>query len=299
MSVEVVLLPQKPGAVVSVWKSSDTKVRTSVEATMEVSGATQHVDGSMAPPGPIFSYAQAAKGRSSSVSHVTTKSEILDVRVKSMPQHSKDWAEESENPSTENENENEQKNLIHTGVTPALPQTSPEVKQHTAIPTIPSSPDLSTVSTSTLPKEDDLFVTTNGSSDSTWDKQSQTSQNAEKNISKDETDKEDAKSPSWDQSSSITHLKEASPPTVNIWQQRALEKQAKVGKESKAVNLGFNSSNEKNAGLVVNNKKAFENGSVKHETAKNGKEELHGGEEANSVSTVLGKSMREEGIANS
>ena len=262
---------------------------------MEVSGATQNVEVDMAPSGPVFSYAQAARGRSTSVSHLLSKSETLDVRVKSLPQHSKDWAEESESPS--GDHESEPRTLKNTGSTPPLPQTSPEVKQQTATSTMPSSPDPSTVSTSTLPKEDDLFITTNGSSDSTWDKQSQTSQSAEKMTNRDETDKEDAKSPIWDQPSSATHLKEASPPTVNIWQQRALEKQAKAGKEPKLMNLNSANFNEKNAGLPANNRKGLENGLVKFEAARNGKQVLQGGEEMISTGTALGKSPREEGKA--
>ena len=261
---------------------------------MEISGITQHVNDDMPLSGPVFSYAQAAKGRSPSVSHVATKSETLDVRVKSMPQPSKDWAEESEFQSTENDSE--QKNLKIADANTPLPQPSPAVVQNT-IPTTPSSPDLSTVSTSTLPKEDDLFMTTNGSSDSTWDKQSQTSQNAEKIMNKHEAEKEDAKSSVWDQPSSTTYLKEASPPTVNVWQQRALEKQAKASKESKAMHPAAINFNEKNIVPASSNKTAAEIGLAKAETIKNGNQSFLGGEEFISVGAVQGRPAKEEGIA--
>ena len=85
----------------------------------------------------------------------------------------------------------------------------------------PSSPEYGVTSTSSLPKEDDAFSTMNGSSESTWDKQSQTSQNGSKGGEKADTEKGQASKISWDEEAPASvSLKEAPPPPVNIWQQR-------------------------------------------------------------------------------
>ena len=85
----------------------------------------------------------------------------------------------------------------------------------------PSSPEYGITSTSSLPKEDDAFSTVNGSSESTWDKQSQSSQNGSKGAEKADAEKGQASKLSWDEEvPAPVSLKEAPPPPVNIWQQR-------------------------------------------------------------------------------
>ena len=93
----------------------------------------------------------------------------------------------------------------------------------------PSSPEYGTTSTSTLPKEDDVFSTANGSSDSTSDKHSQTSQGESKTTEKDDIEKRQNMSASWDEEvpASAPILKEAAPPPVNVWQIRS-QNQAKT-----------------------------------------------------------------------
>ena len=148
------------------------------------------------------------------------------------------------------------KRVNHDHVVPEVHSTE-EVSEPTtdiSAPT-PPSPDLSSVSTSTLPKEEGVSATPNASSDSTWEKQSQASQTDEKpsemgveNVGEREAEKsteaasersegEKAESPSalWDQLAAASQLKEAPLPTVNIWQQRALDLKAKTGKSSKPM----------------------------------------------------------------
>ena len=93
----------------------------------------------------------------------------------------------------------------------------------------PSSPGFGTASTSTLPKEDDMFSTPNGSSDSTWEKQSQGSQNGTKNGEKADAEKEQSADTTWDEEpQQSVALKEAPPPAINFWQQRIEAQDAKA-----------------------------------------------------------------------
>lgn len=85
----------------------------------------------------------------------------------------------------------------------------------------PSSPEYGMNSTPSLPKEDDAFSAVNGSSESTWDKHSQSSQNGSKGGEKADGEKAQGSKSSWDEEApTTTSLKEAPPPPVNIWQQR-------------------------------------------------------------------------------
>ena len=104
-----------------------------------------------------------------------------------------------------------------TTETPALPT-----------PSAPSSPSYGTTSITTLLKDDDVFATPNGSSESTWEKISQTSQNGERSLDKTNEDDEDAKISTWEHVPVSAQLKEAPPPAFNIWQKRALDAQAKA-----------------------------------------------------------------------
>jgi la-related protein 1 len=89
----------------------------------------------------------------------------------------------------------------------------------------PSSPDFGTASTSTLQKEDDVSSTPNTSSESTWDKQSQTSTNADKATEQAEKDKDKGKEKEKDAPKTLM----AAPiPTVNFWEQRMEAQAAKA-----------------------------------------------------------------------
>ncbi|KAK2755891.1 hypothetical protein FQN54_005687 [Arachnomyces sp. PD_36] len=90
-----------------------------------------------------------------------------------------------------------------------------------------TSPSHGTASTATLPRDDDISITPNGSSDSTWDKQSQISGPIEKpdqsttgSVDKSENGDKAAPAPK--------ELKAAPIPAVNIWQQRMETQNAKA-----------------------------------------------------------------------
>ena len=96
------------------------------------------------------------------------------------------------------------------------------------VPSTPSSPEYGVTSTSSLPKEEDAFSAMNGSSESTWDKQSQTSQNGCKEGEKTDVEKGQSTKIPWDdEAPPSVSLKEAPPPSVNFWQQRALAQRPK------------------------------------------------------------------------
>ncbi|KAL8998011.1 MAG: hypothetical protein Q9169_002851 [Polycauliona sp. 2 TL-2023] len=119
-------------------------------------------------------------------------------------------------------------------ITPAMttPATQASEKSQVVVST-PSSPEFGVTSTSTLLKDEDLFSNANASSDSTWEKLSQGSQNGSRSNEKvDHAEKEIATNGNWDEEAPTVPtpaaLKEAPPPPVNIWKQRAEAKAAKV-----------------------------------------------------------------------
>lgn len=196
-------------------------------------------DGS--PSGGSFSYAQAAKGRTPSIPSTLasgkTPSESDDLGVRKVsalePKNTpiacpKAQTEELVGNSREGAVAKSGTEPVSTPseqnskmIAPEL-QPNAEGQVHTP-PSIPPSPSSGTASTSTLPKEDEALSSANGSSDSTWEKLSQGSQNGNKTSEKPENDKEQTTSQAWDEeptTSSPTSLKEAPPPAVNVWQYR-------------------------------------------------------------------------------
>ena len=203
---------------------------------------------------PVFSYAQAAKGRSPSApssiptskafsdtaeadskkasnSEIgTPNSELSKTSTKRTasedhaPQGGALTGSDERRPAQLGESHAAARNGISSSDTPS--STKP-AKQ---MPSTPSSPDYGVTSTSTLPKEDDMFSTVNGSSDATSDKQSQSSQTGNglsRSGEKAEAEKEHSATVPWDEETpAAASLKEALPPPVNIWQQRK-EAQAK------------------------------------------------------------------------
>ncbi|MCJ1420880.1 hypothetical protein MMC32_007239 [Xylographa parallela] len=211
------------------------------------------------PSMPVFSYAQAAKGRSPSVSitpptHKSNADIAVPMPRRASSHHSAEanGVEHTISPRRASEgqvvNEKPEKTesnldteppigaLVSTNKTPGAPPQASEVQPQT-IHSPPSSPGFGSISTSTLLKDDDVFATPNGSSESTWDKISQTSQNADKTGPKLDGDDEDSKHSSWEHVSEPipepAQLKEAPPPAVNFWQKRAQDAQAKAGKDPK------------------------------------------------------------------
>ena len=171
----------------------------------------------------IFSYAQAAKGRSPSVP---------------------DTATETDKPLTKRTSSEGQ---IPTGDGLEL-KSEPEITspEKTNKSSVPSSPDFGTASTSTLPKDDDPFLTQNGSSESTWDKQSENSQNGSKGAQKPDADNQRDEALSWsDDVPAPSTLKDAPLPTVNYWQQRKEAQEAKT-KANKQLGVQSNKNTESN-----------------------------------------------------
>jgi len=177
-----------------------------------------------------FSYAQAAKGRSPSVPETTLDAE------KPSPKRT---ASEGHMPSGIDSKTQSESEIA----SPEKPETNKS--------SVPSSPEFGTASTSTLPKEDDPFSPRNGSSDSTWDKQSENSQNGGKGAEKAEAEKHKDDPLSWsDDVPAAPALKEAPPPIVNFWQQRREAQEAKVraskqlvSPSAKAIDAGIGSTN--------------------------------------------------------
>jgi len=204
-------------------------------------------------PAPTFSYAQAAKGRSSSgpatiqggkvaSGHGTTTKEpspptITDLTpLPAVPDPTKiDIETPGGNPTGEgltNESvpKEQRSDLSRSKATSPSPQRE-ITAQSQVLSSTPSSPSFGAASTSTLPKEDDLSSTPNASSDSTWDKQSQTSHSPEKAGPQGEGDKENEKEKghSWEKEiAKPASLKPAPPPALNIWQQRREAQEAKA-----------------------------------------------------------------------
>jgi la-related protein 1 len=216
-----------------------------------MSAATQKPVGELPQAAPAFSYAQAAKGMYPSVPSALpsgkTSSEITEMtpRRTSIPD-SKPVSMVSDRPMTKrtasegreshggglktsNEPDSVSSNSGETAPTNTSLTGYPQSGGHDqAVNSTPSSPGFGTASTSTLPKEDDLFSTPNGSSDSTWEKHSQTSQNGAKTGEKVGAEKEQSVGTAWDEEPPLpVSLKEAPPPAINFWQQRKEAQDAK------------------------------------------------------------------------
>ena len=208
---------------------------------------------------PAFSYAQAAKGSSSSNSSSSTLKENA-VTCEAASKQGND-VEESEVVG---------KDISHSR--PVSRRSSQEGKPHEREPSASSiekpesqetsddhsktsisarsSPAFGTTSASTLLKDDDVFTTPNASSESTtWEKISGASQADDETTPKPEGDGDDAKLSSWEHISAPVQLKEAPPPAFNIWQKRAEDAQAKARELKPAQASVGTSKNTNEAGL--------------------------------------------------
>ena len=200
---------------------------------------------------PPFSYAQAAKGRTpnslSSPMGDITDSNSIDTETKRTVSSdrrtgtadtdrnsAKRTASEGRIPASRSRVEKNEPELqrLEDKKDEGVPGVSVKQKDEAAqkVMSLPSSPEYGTTSTSTLPKEEDVFSTGNGSSESTWDKQSQSSQNGSKPTegATPEQQNNPVTSPAWDEEiPTAPAFKEAPPPTLNIWQQRKEAQDAK------------------------------------------------------------------------
>lgn len=221
--------------------TTDKQQRSSMN---KMAATAQKSSGDLGQTTPALTYASAAKGRSPSVPSLLPNGKALSDTTESGLKRSsssgsrnttanptkapaKRTASETRMPQVEGvtagEGQQRVRHSVFRDVTKSdnTAEKPSSAAQSQPMASTPSSPEYGITSTSTLPKEDDAFSTVNGSSDSTWDKQSQTSQNGSKGGEKAEAEKEQATKISWDEEA-LAHvsLKEAPPPPVNIWQQR-------------------------------------------------------------------------------
>ncbi|KAI4164761.1 MAG: hypothetical protein LQ342_001736 [Letrouitia transgressa] len=209
----------------------------------------------------MFSYAQAAKGRSasgpssSSSARVVAESSDLDMKNTASEPNTVAVNEGSlaKRSISEGNNQVPVEKVDFAGSQDQPTQVSNETgcSSHRATPatqasgqsqivvSTPSSPDFGVTSASTLQKEDDISSSVNGSSDTTWEKLSQGSQTGGKPNDKAEGERQPDTNRPWDEdprappTPAPTQLKEAPLPAVNFWQQRkeAQDAKAKAAKQ--------------------------------------------------------------------
>lgn len=208
----------------------------------KMTATTQKSSGDMGQTTPTLTYALAAKGRSPSVPSLqpnalsdasedglkrSSSSGSSGTNANPTKASTKRTASETQMPQVEDVKAGEEEQQVqHSETTDEtksdiMAEKPPATGHPQPMASTPSSPEYGINSTSSLPKEDDTFSTMNGSSESTWDKQSQTSQNGSKGGEKADAEKGQASKISWDEEVPVpVSLKEAPPPPVNIWQQR-------------------------------------------------------------------------------
>ncbi len=200
-----------------------------------------------------FSYAQAAKGRSPSgpstvqsskspsgsntppkesmskeASSPTAITPIIPVDKSDAPETARDES------SSTSQHPHESRKLSSAGLDAHASMASPVLGlQQSGGPaesfSTPSSPSLGTASTSTLPKEEELSSTSNAVSDTTWDKQSQSSNTAEKPNETEVASWEKDEGKAWDSNTTLPKaLQPAPPPAINPWQKMKEEREAKA-----------------------------------------------------------------------
>lgn len=242
-----------------VFSSDKREVHTAIltAQTCQMSATTSKPAAEPASAPPAFSYAQAAKGRSSSGTAPNQTEKLVPSQESTtndpLPLTMTEPAQSPAAPDAVNQGEakaeemapgesmvngtsatERQSEQSSSKATSPLPQGEATAQSQTLTST-PSSPSFGTASTSTLPKEDDISSAMNASSDSTWDKQSQTSHGPEKLAThgggekENEKESEKEKGQSWEKEmAKPASLKPAPPPALNIWQQRKEAQEAKA-----------------------------------------------------------------------
>lgn len=167
-----------------------------------------------------FSYAQAAKG----VAPAQPSEKTAEPNQASKPEEQAEiTTPEAENTETVKTEESQEAEKAPVNTDKDVESTAVESSKADVSGT--SSPSVGTSSTSTLPKDDESSNTPNGTSESTWDKQSQAS-GTDKQSNGTENAKE--KSAEKEKSEPPKELKAAPLPAVNIWQQRKEAQEAKA-----------------------------------------------------------------------
>lgn len=196
---------------------------------------------------PAFSYAQAAKGLPTPPSSVKTTSESVPGPEQAVAAATPEATAETQTSSLDTSHEPEKSSDAVTGETE---HTSTGNTQSAVAGAKPAVSGMSSPSTSTLPKDDEVSSTRNGSSVSTWDKQSQASV-ADKANGAAEEGKGSKSGASSEKGAPAgpKELKAAPIPTVNIWQQRkeAQEAKAKAMAAFKPAATGPRSASPKSA----------------------------------------------------
>ncbi|CAL8583312.1 hypothetical protein XPA_008938 [Xanthoria parietina] len=216
-----------------------------------MSAATQKPVGELQPAVPTFSYAQAAKGRSPSGPSSVSMEKNSKEREGESPKSSGVETPTSEKSPTKRATSEGDLSHAHSmdrkplgetpspalgnsesSTTPAMATRATQASEKSqVVVSTPSSPEFGVTSTSTLLKDEDLFSNANASSDSTWEKLSQGSQNGSRSNEKVDQEKELTVNGTWDEETppvpAPAEFKEAPPPPVNIWKQRAEAKAAK------------------------------------------------------------------------
>lgn len=250
-----------------------------------MSSAAQKPLSEASPVGASFSYAQAAKGRSPTVPSTLSsrkppsepsdtnaqKTLVSDLKTATATATAEPTKVQAEEQTGMNREEGDAKISAESVSTPssstelstdtAVAQPPPHTEvQPQATASTPSSPSFGTASMSTLPKEEEALSAANGSSDSTWDKQSQGSQNGVKSGEKVEAEKEQTTIPAWDEEPSTSaSFKEAPPPAVNVWQHRKEMQNAKA-KTMQSANLNaLKPASLSGGGVSTNSSKSSDN----------------------------------------
>ncbi|KAJ4334707.1 hypothetical protein N0V95_009095 [Ascochyta clinopodiicola] len=194
-----------------------------------------------------FSYAQAAKGISSPVSAskpasgsaTPAKDDASKDAITSVARVNS-WADDAETETSTDRPATNDESLT-TASKPTTPAQSTESIEA-------STPDLDSLSASTVTKDDDVSSQPNMSSESTWDNKSQASTSVDKAVEPAEKTSEKPEKSEKSKKGKKNHdkgekekekenekekepakpLKEAPLPTVNIWQQRADEQKTKA-----------------------------------------------------------------------
>ncbi|EEP78616.1 predicted protein [Uncinocarpus reesii 1704] len=171
---------------------------------------------------PTFSYAQAAKGLVSSTPAQSNAEKQSKPASPSNGQMLDDVPSHESNATMTQLSSKEQMDPLGNRKLPT------ENESNKGIPSGASSPSVATASTETLPKEDDMSLTPNGSSDSTWDKQSERSVSVSKSNQAPEGGAEETAENGTKNVTNLKDLKPASIPAVNIWQKRLEAQEAKA-----------------------------------------------------------------------
>ena len=276
-------------------QTSDNQQRTSAD---KMAATAQKSSGDLGQTTPALTYALAAKGRSPPVPaplpHGKDTSETPENGINrssssgsrdAIANRAKRTTSESRTPPMDGVAAGQEQQSGQHSVTKdvskpdAVIEKAPSAEQPQQSVSTPSSPEYGVTSTSTLPKEDDAFSNVNSSSDSTWDKQSQTSQNGGKGGEKVEAEKEQATKVSWDEEAlTPVSLKEAPPPPVNIWQQRIAAQKPKQSTPPQPTkpavpNLSPGNSNASAKGTDTNPEQKKQDGKKKGKTGAGSLEE--------------------------